>query len=95
MVSVDGGDGDDGDGGDGGRSSIVSAPASLRRSRHRPRSDANGPDLENERGRGRGVSAASGSLVGGAGVRHVGGNDPRVELLGRQEAEFEGGLAQR
>ena len=51
MVSVDGddgGDGGDGDGGDGGRSSIVSAPASLRRSRHRPRSDANGPDLENE-----------------------------------------------
>ena len=41
----DGGDGGDGDGGDGGRSSIVSAPASLRRSRHRPRSDATGPGL--------------------------------------------------
>ena len=40
------------------------------------------------------ANATSGSLVGGAGVRHVGGNDPRVELLGRQEAELEGGLAQ-
>lgn len=41
------------------------------------------------------ASATSRSLVGGAGVRHVGGNDPRVELLGRQEAELESGLAQR
>ncbi len=69
--------------------------------RHRPQAqpapaslEGTAPDLEMNECRGRSVSATGGSLVGGAGVRHVGGNDPRVELLGRQEAQL-GGFSQR